>query len=91
MELIDFDSASLDKSGKTLTIVGTTPTSNWKIELEPLVYVQQPDYWEIRVMGEQQAPFLNVLTPYTKTKDVTHTFGKKGIVVVGKNKRQQLP
>ena len=61
-----------------------------KVELVPLVYVQQPDYWGIEVIGCQGGIGLPVKVPYSVVLDITHVLGKDGIEVIGANGKEQI-
>jgi hypothetical protein len=93
--LVSFDSASLvpDSATKRITLVvtGTSVSSNVKIELRPSIYIQQPDYWTIKVFGCTSGIGLPVLTSYTAKLDVTGTVGKIGVEVLGTNGSLLLP
>lgn len=93
--LVDFDTAVVFSRGPaarplTLVVSGQAPASNYKVTLEPVVYVQQPDFWEIDVVGCAEGIGLPVLTPYKVSLDITNTVGTRGIVVVGSNKAQRI-
>jgi len=93
--LTSFDDATIDvdpKSGMlTLVVSGMRPATNVEIELVPLVYIQQPIYWGIQVLGCASGIGLPVLTPYTEKLDVTNTLGTSGIAVIGANGSALLP
>ena len=92
-----FDSAAVTSisSGTagtlTLVVTGTKTSTNVTINLVPVIYIQQPVYWEIDVIGCTSGIGLPVLTPYTAKLDVTNTVGKVGIEVVGSNKSELIP
>jgi hypothetical protein len=75
----------------TLVVTGTKTSTNVTIDLVPVIYIQQPVYWEIDVIGCTSGIGLPVLTPYTAKLDVTNTVGKLGIEVVGSNKSVLIP
>ena len=54
-----------------------------EVELVPLVFVQRPDYWGIEVIGCQRGIELPML-------DITHVLGKRGIEVIGANRKEQI-
>jgi hypothetical protein len=66
-----------------LTVTGVKPSSNTTVRLVPLVYIQQPVYWGIEVIGCQSGIGLPVLSPYKVTYDFTGSLGKCGIEVIG--------
>jgi hypothetical protein len=66
-----------------LQVSGLMPYANMKVSLEPVSYVQAPDYWEIEVIGWLPAIGLPVMTPYTVSLPLDGVIGKIGIEVVG--------
>jgi len=54
-----------------------------KVELLPLIYIRQPEYWGIEVVGCQSGIGLPVMTPYHVTLDISHLLGTVGIEVIG--------
>ncbi|MDR7276585.1 hypothetical protein [Catenuloplanes atrovinosus] len=93
--LIDFDEASVIML-KTfppqwvLRVSGMKPWSNMRVELVPRVYVRQPEYWEVEVVGTLSGIGMPVLTPYDVSLNVTSTLGTKGVEVVGATKRERI-
>ncbi len=93
--LIDFESADVVML-KTfppqyvLRVKGTKPWSSMKVDLVPLVYVRQPEYWEIEVVGTLSAVGLPVETPYEVSLPVTSTLGTIGVEVVGATTRERI-
>jgi hypothetical protein len=49
----------------------------------PLVYIRQPEYWEIVVVGSLRGTGLAGPAPYTESLEVTATIGTRGFEVVG--------
>lgn len=94
-KLIDFDKAEVRPgfvSGTFILIVrGNAPCLDMKVQLMPLVYVQQPEYWEIEVVGCLPGPFcIDESRPFTESLALDGIRGKRGIEVVGANKRQRI-
>ena len=75
----------------TLVVTGMKSATNEEIQLIPMVYVMQPEYWLIMVYGCSSGVGLPVLTPYTATLDLTYTVGTVGIEVAGSNQRVKVP
>jgi hypothetical protein len=69
-----------------LTVAGTKPWSTIIVKFSPLIYIQQPEYWGIQVVGIQLGIGLPVVTPYMHTEEVTQYLGKKGVEVIGANR-----
>jgi hypothetical protein len=92
--IIEFESAELRPGiiGKTyfLIVSGRKPWANMDVQLVPLIYVDQPDYWGIEVVGCLSGISLPVEVPYSVTLDVSHTLGKRGVEVIGASGRKQL-
>ena len=84
---IDFKKAEIHPGiiPKTFILVvrGTKPYVNMEVNLKPLVYVKQPDYWGIEVVGSLNGPGLPKLTPYTTSIRLDGIRGTKGIEVMG--------
>lgn len=94
--LIDFEQAEIRPgivSGTYILVVsGTKPYLNLQVDLVPLVYVQQPEYWGVEVVGTLPGGIgLPATAPYTVTLGVDGIRGKKGIEVIGANSSKQLP
>jgi hypothetical protein len=86
--LIDFEEATILNLATfpgrlALQVSGQKPYANMKVSLEPVVYVRQPEYWEIEVVGSLSGVGLPVVTPYTVTLPLAGTIGTRGIDVVG--------
>lgn len=78
-------------SGTYILIVrGDTPYLNMKVNLVPLVYVTQPEYWGIEVIGTLEGFGLPALEPYTVTLPLNATIGTKGIEVIGANVSEKI-
>lgn len=71
-----------------LAVSGTKPYRNMDVRLVPLVYIRQPEYWSIEVVGSLDGFGLPALAPYTVFLLLggpggTGTIGTRGIEVVG--------
>lgn len=73
-----------------LVVSGKKPYVNMEVKLIPLVYVMQPDYWEIEVVGLLPPIELPDVGDYTVSIALDSIRGKKGIEVVGATERQKL-
>jgi hypothetical protein len=69
-----------------LQVSGLKPSASMKVSLMPLVYVRQPEYWEIEVVGGLYSPAIPVKTPYTVSLPLGGTLGSRGIQVIGANR-----
>jgi hypothetical protein len=74
-----------------LVVWGTKPCINMLVELSPLVYIQQPDYWGIEVVGSLPGFCLPATAPYVVSIPLDGIIGKKGIEVIGATKRKRIP
>jgi hypothetical protein len=96
VRLINFDKAQVVTGivpGKYILVVsGTAPCINMQIALSPLIYIKQPDYWGIEVIGSLPGGIcLPAMKPYTVSLPLDGILGKKGIEVIGANKRVKIP
>jgi hypothetical protein len=73
-----------------LIVIGTKPWLTMKVELHPLIYIRQPEYWGIEVVGCQSGIGLPVTAPYHVALDISHLLGTKGIEVIGASGRKQI-
>ncbi|QSJ14038.1 hypothetical protein JYQ62_18925 [Nostoc sp. UHCC 0702] len=94
--LIDFEQAEIRPgivNGTYILVVsGTKPYLNLQVELVAVVYIQQPEYWGVEVVGTLSGGIgLRTTAPYTVTLPVDGIRGKKGIEVIGANGSKQLP
>jgi hypothetical protein len=91
--LIDFDKVDIRPgivSGTWILIVsGQTPTLSTKATLTPLVYVRQPEYWEIQVVRCVCGISLPAQRPFLESLPLDSFRGTKGIEVVGATKRER--
>ena len=73
-----------------LIVSGEKPWASMEVELVPLVFVQRPDYWGIEVIGCQRGIGLPVKVPYSVVLEITHVLGKRGIEVIGANRKEKI-
>jgi len=92
--LIDFDTATVVPGivPKTffLIVTGHKPWITMNVELHPLIYIKQPVYWGIEVVGCQGGIVLPQQAPYHVALDITHVLGTKGIEVIGASTKKQI-
>jgi hypothetical protein len=73
-----------------LVVRGTKPCINMKVQLVPYVYIQQPDYWGIEVVGcLPDGICLPATAPYVESIPLAGITGKKGIEVIGATKQEK--
>lgn len=74
-----------------LIVSGTKPCLNMNVSLQPLVYVQCPEYWGIEVIGCLPGGIcLPATAPYSESIELNGTIGCKGIEVMGARHSQQI-
>ena len=77
-----------------LRVTGTKPYLNMEVQLVPLVFVRQPEFWGIEVVGRLPSGIgLPALAPYDISIPLSGITGTKGIEVIGatRSKRIELP
>lgn len=95
-KLIDFDDDKIElregivRNTWFLHVGGTQPYYNMRVELVPLMYVKQPEYWEIQLVGTLLEVGLPATKPFNVALLLGPFIGKKGIEVVGGTKRKKL-
>ena len=93
-QLIDFTGAivlpGIKPKSYYLLVWGKKPYTNMHVQLDALIYVQQPDYWGIEVRGSMSGVGPALMTPYFIFKSLDGILGKKGIEVIGKTKKKKI-
>jgi hypothetical protein len=93
--LIDFKEAEIRSgivSGTYILIVrGTKPYLNMQVNLIPLVYIRQPEYWGIEVIGCLPGGIgLPATEPYIVSLPLNGTLGTQGIEVIGATRSEKI-
>jgi hypothetical protein len=92
--LIDFEKADVVPGfiPKTffLIVAGIKPWLTMKVELHPLIYIRQPEYWGIEVVARPDGTGLPQTAPYHVPLDITHLLGTKGIEVIGASGKKRF-
>jgi hypothetical protein len=92
--LIDFSEATVIAGFVTdtyiLTVEGKKPYVNMQVSLIPRIYVVQPEYWEIEVVGSLPGIGLPALKAYSVFIPLEGIRGKKGIKVIGSNQELSI-
>jgi hypothetical protein len=74
-----------------LTVSRTKPYANMEVELSPLVYIRQPEYWGIEVTGHLPGGIgLPALAPYTVSLPLAGVLGSRGIEVIGATRSEKI-
>jgi hypothetical protein len=87
--VVAFDTARV-VTDRVLEVTGTKPFVNLRVDLVPVVYVRQPDFWEIEVVGSLPGIGLPPAVPYTVSMPLGAAMGRCGIEVVGANQRKRF-
>jgi|SRR5581483_6147864 len=95
--LLHIDSAELRpgfiKGTYFLIVKGTKPWVTMAVSFSRHIYIRQPEYWGIEVVGMQDGIGLPQTAPFVHAEDVTGSVGTKGVEVIGSNQtiRVDLP
>jgi hypothetical protein len=94
-QTLDFDQVALvpgQKPGSYRLIVsGTKPDSTMRVQLVPLVYIRQPEYWGITVTGLGRVlDSASGDTPYKASLALEGSMGTLGIEVIGASRSERL-
>lgn len=74
-----------------LQVTGTKPFLNMEVQLEPLVFIQQPESWGIEVVGRLPGGIgLPALAPYDVTIPLSGITGTRGIEVIGASRSKEI-
>lgn len=92
--LIDFESVEIlvlesFPPQYILVVAGTKPYLNMKVDLVPLVYIRQPEYWGIEVVGCLPGIGLPATAPYSVSISLNGIIGTVGIEVIGATRSEQ--
>ena len=94
--LIDFESADVVTLESfppqfVLRVSGTKPLFNMQVQLVPLVFIRQPEYWGIEVVGSLPGGIgLPALAPYEVSLPLAGFLGTRGIEVIGASRVQRF-
>jgi len=96
--LIDFDSVEIlvlesFPPQYVLVVSGTKPYLNMSVDLVPLVYIRQPEYWGIEVVGCLPGIGLPATAQYTVFLSLNGVTGTEGIEVIGatRSEKRNIP
>lgn len=97
--LIDFETAAVISPmiyppQPRLVVTGAKPYPGMTVELVPLTYMRQPEYWGIEVIGSSRGlvpVHLPAPMPYTVELDIRGVTGTIGVEVIGASHTEQLP
>src|SRR5690242_19122009 len=74
----------------TLVVAGQKPWANMTVSLNPLRYVQQPEYWGIEVVGCMPPIGQPAIVPYVVELILTGVVGTRGIEVIGASHTEKI-
>jgi hypothetical protein len=90
---VAFESATVEhdesRHSPILRVSGVTPSSgpdSLGVELHPVTYIVQPEYWVIAVDFDSADALFQSITPYTVSHSIKGFVGTRGIEVVGQGK-----
>lgn len=76
-------------------VSGTKPWLTMEVSLIPLIYIEQPEYWGIEVIGCNAGIGLPATAPFSETISLDSIRGTKGVEIIGAtpegNKRFDIP
>jgi hypothetical protein len=74
-----------------LRVGGTKPYANMRVDLSPLVYIRQPEYWGIEVVGCLRGGILlPAEVPYEVSLPLSGITGTRGVEVIGATRSEQI-
>ncbi len=74
-----------------LNVRGTKPFLNMEVDLVPLVFIQQPEYWGIEVVGRLPGGIgLPALAPYAVSLNLSGIIGTEGVEVIGASRSEKI-
>jgi hypothetical protein len=94
--LIDFEKAEIRTLESfppqhVLVVSGTKPFMNMEVTLEPLVFIRQPEFWGIEVVGRLPGGVgLPALAPYQVSLPLAGIMGTRGIEVIGATRSEKI-
>lgn len=94
--IIDFDRVELVTQESfppqyVLVVSGTKPYLNMRVELLPRIYIRQPEYWGIEVVGSLPGGIgLTAVAPYTVSLRLAGVTGTRGVEVIGATRSEKI-
>ncbi|MEM7621196.1 MAG: hypothetical protein AAF228_12195 [Pseudomonadota bacterium] len=91
---VDFESINVhlkEKGYWVVTVSGQKPEADMKVELIPMIYDQQPEYWGIALRGQQRVDDVLASDDSFQAKlPLSGCKGVKGIEIIGSTKREKV-
>ena len=100
--LIDFERAEVEPMATpavlgfppqfVLGVTGTKPFLDMEVELVPLVFTRQPEYWGIEVVGRLRGggELGAAVEPYAVSIPLSGITGTKGVEVIGATRSEKI-
>jgi len=90
--IINFEKAQVHKvnGAWVLSVNGTKPWINMEVKLAALIYIRQPEYWGIEVVGCLSGVGLPAIAPYYVSLPIASFLGTKGIEVIGASRTEKI-
>jgi hypothetical protein len=73
-----------------LVVAGQKPFANMQVSLNPLRYVQKPEYWGIEVVGCMPPIGQPAIVPYVVELNLSGCIGTRGIEVIGASRTERI-
>jgi len=90
---VDFDLVELRESahdcGRLLLVSGIKPWADLRVSLEPLAYLETPEFWVIEVVGRLTASGLPGLVDFSAALRLGSVRGTRGIEVRGATRSER--
>jgi hypothetical protein len=71
-------------------VSGTKPWITMDVDLVPLIYIEQPEYWGIEVIGCNSGIGLPTEAPYSETISLGGIRGTKGVEIMGATRSERF-
>ncbi|MDC0723515.1 hypothetical protein [Nannocystis bainbridge] len=71
----------LDPDSNTyfLVVRGMLPRADIEVWLEPVVYIQRPEYWQFEVIGRYVGIGIQIPVPYVAIRSLENRLGTRGV------------
>jgi hypothetical protein len=73
-----------------LVVAGRKPFANMQVSLQPLRYMQEPEYWGVEVVGCVPPVGQPAIIPYVVELDLTGIRGTRGVEVIGASHTERI-
>jgi hypothetical protein len=92
-EEVDIVTLEIFSPQYVLIVRGTKTYLNMDVDVRPRIYIRQPEYWGIEVVGCLSGFGLPALAPHTVSIPLSGITGTEGIEVIGatRSERREIP